>query len=132
MDYEAAARYYGRIGLVAAAEAPAPEGQAIGSPPTETPGLAPSPYFAAIVDPIDTSAVINLLALVPNEDGTGLRSYERKNGGWIESPDYIRDIKGLTPPSMVELDRETLLAVVEQIDKFDQNQEGHQEEGVLG
>jgi len=75
--------------------------------------------FLALVDEVDPSAVTSLLAIIPNEDGSGLRSFERKSGGWIEAPDYMRDISGLSPPPLVELDRETLLAVVEQIDSWD-------------
>jgi len=77
------------------------------------------PFFAAIVDSVDPSAVVNLLAVLPNVDGSGLRAFERKNGGWIESPDFLRDLNGLTPPPVVELDLETLKAVIEQIDSYD-------------
>jgi hypothetical protein len=77
------------------------------------------PWFGAIVDSVDPSAVVNLLAVLPNVDGSGLRAFERKNGGWIESPDFLRDLNGLTPPPVVELDLETLKAVIEQIDSYD-------------
>jgi hypothetical protein len=78
-----------------------------------------SPFFGAIVDEIDPTAVLSLLAIIPKEDGSGLRAFERKEGGWVESPDYLRDLGGLTPPPVVELDRETLVAVIEQIDSYD-------------
>lgn len=83
--------------------------------------------FMALVDRVDPSAVTSLLAIIPNQDGSGLRAFERKNGGWTEAPNYIRDINGLSPPPLVELDVPTLKAVVEQIDSWDaknQNQEG--------
>lgn len=88
-------------------------------PATITPGSQPSPWFGAIVDAVDPSAVVNLLAIIPKPDGSGLRAFERKGGGWVEAPDFIRDLNGLTPPAVVELDRDTLLAVIEQIDAYD-------------
>lgn len=75
--------------------------------------------FMAEVDEVDPSAVLALIAIIPNEDGSGVRAFERKGGGWVESPNYIRDLEGINPPSMVELDVETLTAVVEQIDAWD-------------
>jgi hypothetical protein len=95
-----------------------------GAPVTVTDNPAPSPLFVALVDPIDTAAVLALIAIIPGQDAKSLRSFERKNGGWVEAPDYIRDIQGLTPPPLVELDRESLLAVVEEIDTYDKNQSG--------
>lgn len=77
------------------------------------------PWFGAVVDSIDPSAVVELLAIVPKPDGSGLRAFERKNGGWIESPNFLRSLTGLRPPPIVELDQETLLAVVEQMDSYD-------------
>jgi len=90
-------------------------------------GQPVNPLFMAEVDAVDPSAVLSLIAVIPNEDGSELRAFERKMGGWVEAPDYIRDIQGLTPPPLVELDVETLKAVVEQIDSWDaknKSQEG--------
>lgn len=93
-------------------------------PATATPGATPSPLFTAVVDPIDTAAVLALLAIVPGAGGAGPRAFERKGGGWVESPEYMQDIRGLTPPALVELDRETLITVVQQMDEYDQQQAG--------
>lgn len=82
-------------------------------------GQPVQPLFLSVVDSVDPSAVLALLAIIPNEDGSGLRAFERKGGGWVEAPNYIRDIQGLTPPSLVEMDVPTLMAVVEQIDAWD-------------
>lgn len=88
-------------------------------PSTVTPGNGPSGLFLALVDSVDPSAVLNLLAVIPKADGSGLQVFERKAGGWIEAPKILQDLMGLTPPSVVELDRESLLAVVEQMDAYD-------------
>lgn len=96
-------------------------------PTTQTPAPGPSPLFLAQVDEVDTTAVLGLLAIVPATDGSGLRAFERKNGGWVEAPDVITQLNGIDPPPVVELDRESLLSVVEQMDSFDQKK--LQEEG---
>jgi hypothetical protein len=78
-----------------------------------------SPWFGALVDSIDPSAVVNLLAIVPKPDGSGLRAFERKNGGWVEAPNFLRALTGIKPPPVVELDQETLMTVIEQMDAYD-------------
>jgi hypothetical protein len=75
--------------------------------------------FFAEVDSVDTSAVLALLAVLPTAEGQGLRVFERRDGGWKEVPDYVRKFKSVAPPTVVELDRETLLAVVGQLDASD-------------
>lgn len=92
---------------------------AAGEPGTVTPGAGPSPLFLAEVDSVDTSAVLALLAVVPTALGQGLRVFERRDGKWNEVPDYVRKFKSVSPPTVVELDRETLLAVVGQLDESD-------------
>ena len=82
-------------------------------------GAPVTPFFGAVVDAIDPSAVVDLLAIVPKPDGSGLRAFERKNGGWVEAPNSLRSLTGLRPPPIVELDQETLLAVIEQMDSYD-------------
>lgn len=88
-------------------------------PTTVTEGNQPSPLFLAEVDEVDTSAVLALLAVVPTDLGKGLRVFERRDGGWLEVPDYVQRFKSVNPPTVVELDRDTLLAVVEQLDASD-------------
>jgi hypothetical protein len=99
----------------AAEQAPA----AAGAPMVATPGAGPAPLFLAEVDPIDTSAVMGLLAFVPSPDGSSLRAFERKMGGWVEAPEYVQKVKGLTPPPLVEMDLPTLIEVVKQMDEYD-------------
>jgi hypothetical protein len=103
--------------LVAAGEAP----------PTTTGGPAPSPLFLAEVDSIDTSAVLALLAVIPVDDGRGLRIFERRDAAWKEVPEYVRKFKSVSPPTVVELDRETLITVVEQLDSSDAEKKGGKE-----
>lgn len=73
----------------------------------------------AVVDAVDTAAVTALLAVIPKADGSGLRAFERRDGGWIEKPKYVADLAGVSPPPVVELDRDTFLTVVKQIDEYD-------------
>lgn len=88
------------------------------APPTQTPAPGPSPLFLAQVDEVDTTAVLGLLAVVPGANGE-LQAFERKNGGWVEAPDALIQLRGIDPPPVVELDRESLMSVVEQMDSFD-------------
>lgn len=88
-------------------------------PPTSGQGGQPSPLFLAEVDEVDTSAVLALLAVVPTDQGKGLRVFERRDGKWNEVPDYVQRFKSVNPPTVVELDRDTLVAVVEQLDASD-------------
>lgn len=93
---------------------------AVGMGPTTTTGsLAPSPLFLAEVDDVDTTAVLALLAAIPTEDGTGLQVFERRDGGWKAAPQYVKQFNSVDPPTVVELDRPTLLQVVEQLDQSD-------------
>jgi len=94
------------------------------APKTTTGNITPSPLFLAEVDDVDTSAVLALLAVVPTEEGQSLRVFERRDGAWKEVPEYIQKFKSVSPPTVVELDRETLLAVVAQLDQSDAKGDG--------
>lgn len=88
-------------------------------PLTQTGTTSPSPLFLAEVDAVDTTAVLALLAAIPTNNGQGLRVFERRNGGWMEVPKYVQQFNSVDPPTVVELDRETLLQVVQQLDESD-------------
>lgn len=77
------------------------------------------PLFVAIVDPIDTSAVYGVIAVVPTEDGKGWRTFERQYGEWVEDPSWVAEITGLSPPTMVVMDPSTTVDVIEQVDAYD-------------
>lgn len=98
------------------------------APSTTTEGGAPSPLFMAEVDAVDTSAVLALLAILPTDNGQGLRVFERRDSQWKEVPDYVRKFKSVDPPTVVELDRETLLAVVDQLDASDSGKKAEEAE----
>lgn len=92
---------------------------AAGEAPMTTSSQGPSPLFLAEVDAVDTTAVLALLATIPTNNGQGLRVFERRNGGWQEVPKYVQQFNSVDPPTVVELDRETLLQVVAQLDESD-------------
>jgi len=87
-----------------------------------------SPLWLAEVDDIDSTAVLALLAVLPTSQGQGLRVFERRDGGWKEVPQYIKQFNSVSPPTVVELDRETLLQVVEQLDMSDLSKGGKKKE----
>jgi hypothetical protein len=93
-------------------------------PSTTTDGPSLSPLFLAEVDDIDTTAVLALLAVLPTSEGKGLRVFERRDGGWKEVPQYVKMFNSVAPPTVVELDRETLLQVVDQLDMSDLSKGG--------
>ena len=68
---------------------------------------------------MDNTAVLALIAVVPTNYGEDFVVYERRDGKWIEAPDYVRDIQSVNPPALVELDRDTLITVIEQMDASD-------------
>jgi hypothetical protein len=108
------------IGDPAAAGPPAATPPAPGGAPTTTTATnQPSPLFLAEVDEVDTSAVLALLSIIPTDEGKGLRIFERRDGMWKEVPQYVQKFKSISPPTVVELDRQTLLAVVAQLDQSD-------------
>lgn len=77
------------------------------------------PLFLAVVDKVDSSAVLDLISVMPTADGKHLRAFHRKDGSWAEDPALLRQLRSVNPPPVVELDAETLSKVVEQMDSYD-------------
>jgi hypothetical protein len=86
-------------------------------PPAPADGEAPAPTddwaVFAIVDELDTGAVIEVIRIKP---GPELERYEGK-GVWVPDPKLLTDLQGVTPPPLVELDEEKLAAVLDQVDQ---------------
>lgn len=82
----------------------------------------------AVVDDMDTGAVLNLIRLSP---GPRLEEYVNP-GGWQASDELLEDLRGVTPPMLTELDEDTTASVISQIDTGADVDEGHYEsaEGV--
>lgn len=88
------------------------------SPGTSTENSAADiePLYLAVVDHDDLQAVLELISIIPSEDGTGLEAYSREDTTWVPAPDLLADLQGTTPPPVVELDESTLDDVINQID----------------
>ena len=83
------------------------------------------PLYIAIVDSIDTDAVLDLVALVPPKAGTqgDVSAWKRAAQKWISAPEILQQLRGSTPPACVELsDENTLKNLVEQVDKSTQEE----------
>jgi hypothetical protein len=76
----------------------------------------PAMYFA-VVSPDDASAVMDLVALVP-ENGTSTQpvAYKRADKQWVLDEQIVRDLKSATPPPVVPLDASILDNILKQVD----------------
>ena len=75
------------------------------------------PLFFAIVSEDDTSAVIDLVSLVPAAtDSTNSMTYTRENKQWVRNEAILVDMNSATPPPVVPLDAAALKSVIEQVD----------------
>ena len=83
------------------------------APGTEEPGTDQGWSAFAIVDELDTGAVLDVIRLKP---GPELERYD-SNGSWVPDPGLLTQLQGVKPPPLVELDPEKLQAVLTQIDQ---------------
>lgn len=75
-------------------------------------------YFA-IVDEVDKTAVMDAVAIRKTPDNIP-EAYIREQGEWVKSADMLANLRGSTPPPVVELDdTETVKTVLAQIDEHD-------------
>jgi DNA-binding ferritin-like protein/2'-5' RNA ligase len=94
--------------------APAPVETAVGPDNSDV-----APLYLAVVDAHDASAVLDLVALVPpgpNDPPGAVTGWNRKDGKWVSDPHIIEDLRGSTPPPVVQLDAATEQEVVQQVD----------------
>lgn len=83
------------------------------APPAGVTDLPEGAITVAIVDSLDKDAVLELLAVAP-----GPAVYRRNNGQWHADAGWLRVMTSVTPPPMVKVEDETLLAsVVQQVDE---------------
>ena len=78
------------------------------------------PLYVAIVDDIETDAVLDLVSLVPPQKGQqgDVSAWKRAAGQWVSAPELLSAMRSSTPPSVVELSDEAVLKeVIEQVDK---------------
>lgn len=77
------------------------------------------PLYFAIVDPVDTTAVLDVVSIVSETPGTST-TWKRSEGDWVPAPEMLDDLLGDTPPAVVELDTPELAKnVLAQVDQFD-------------
>lgn len=68
------------------------------------------PKYLAIVSPDDKTAVMDVVAIVPEtKETTAPALYERKDGAWVRNDNILQDLKSATPPPVVELDDKMVL-----------------------
>jgi hypothetical protein len=65
----------------------------------------------AIVDPVDKTAVLELLAVAP-----GPKVFRRHDGQWNEDSKWIDVLRSVTPPPMVKLEDNLVGSVASQVD----------------
>lgn len=69
----------------------------------------------AVVDDLDRDAVLDLVAIAP-----GPVAYRRHDGAWHEDPEWLKTLRGVSPPPVVELNPETAATVIAQVDESTQ------------
>ena len=76
------------------------------------------PLYIAIVSPDDPNAVMQVVALTPeNNQSTNPMTFKREKGAWTKDEQILRDLKSATPPPVVPLDATVLDDVLKQVDK---------------
>jgi hypothetical protein len=61
--------------------------------------------YLAIVSPDDPTAVMDIVAIVPETETSNAPAlFERKDGEWVKNDQILLDLKSATPPPVVELD----------------------------
>lgn len=81
----------------------------------------PAPLYFALVDSTDTTAVLDVVAIVADEAGQP-SAWIRADGKWRSAPQTLDDLQGVTPPPVVELSTEEIAReILTQVDQYDTN-----------
>lgn len=100
------------------AEAPEVAPKAQGAPEATPATSDVPPLYMAIVSPDDPAAVMQVVALTPeNAESTNPMTFKRVEGQWVKDEQILRDLKSATPPPVVPLDATVLDGVLQQVDK---------------
>lgn len=78
------------------------------------------PLYLAIVDGVDTEAVLDVIALVPPAQGqqADVTCWKRNAGAWVPAAEILQQLRSVQPPPVVELTDDALLAgVLQQVDE---------------
>lgn len=75
------------------------------------------PMHLAIVDPVDKTAVMELIDLVPaSATSTDVVLFKRTDKGWEQDDNMLSSLRSATPPPVVTLDKATFPDVLKQVD----------------
>jgi hypothetical protein len=75
--------------------------------------------YIGIVDSTDTTAILDVIAVTKNEEGTA-EAFRRQDGDWVFDEGILDELQGATPPTVVELKSpEPLKTVLAQVDTHD-------------
>lgn len=76
---------------------------------------AARPLYLALVDKVDTEAVLDLVSLMP---GNPPVMWKRDGGAWVQAPEILAALQGTKPPPVVELTDDAIVAdVINQVDE---------------
>jgi hypothetical protein len=80
-----------------------------------------TPKYLALVSPDDKAAVMDLVAIAPeNASSTAPVVFERRDGKWARNDQILADLKSASPPPVIELDdKKVLNEVLVQVDEAD-------------
>lgn len=89
--------------------------------PVESPDSGGAkPLYLALVDAVDRDAVLDIVAIAPGTAGGDASAWRRSEGAWVPAPQILADLRGATPPPVVELPDETVVkSVLSQVDNSD-------------
>lgn len=83
--------------------------------PDATAASAARPLYLALVDKVDTEAVLDLVSLMP---GNPPVMWKRDGGAWVQAPEILAALQGTQPPPVVELTDDAIVAdVINQVDE---------------
>ncbi len=78
--------------------------------------------YVAIVDSVDRTAVMDIIAIVTDPETGRPNSWIRRGGQWFQDDNYLRQIQSVTPPTTVILDtenKENIENIISQVDATD-------------
>ena len=79
---------------------------------TGTPDIPDGARILAIVDENDPNAVLDVVAILP-----GPKVLRRHDGTWQEDDEFVRVLRSVKPPPVVELDETQVASVLPQVDE---------------
>jgi len=88
-----------------------------------------TPLYLAIVDDTDKTAVLDLVAIIPDSAGEP-STWVRRSGEWQLDEELGADLVGDTPPPVVELDDVDMIKqILQQVDEHDAGGTGAEDQG---